>query len=136
MSCNRGEISIRFARAGAELGLQTVAVYSKEDEHSLHRYKADQAFLIGKDKVYIIIIRKQHTPLSKQHLTKLWEPKMHPWFNHPALQLYTPSSLDPSPTLSPLVARGRVPGLPGHHSRGARGRLRRDSPGLRPAQRK
>jgi biotin carboxylase len=42
MSCNRGEISIRFARAGAELGLKTVAVYSKEDRHSLHRYKADQ----------------------------------------------------------------------------------------------
>jgi len=42
MSCNRGEISIRFARAGTELGLQTVAVYSKEDRHSLHRYKADQ----------------------------------------------------------------------------------------------
>jgi len=52
MSCNRGEISIRFARAGSELGLQTVAIYSKEDEHSLHRYKSDQAFLIGKDKVH------------------------------------------------------------------------------------
>ena len=52
MSCNRGEISICFARAGSELGFQTVAVYSKEDEHSLHRYKADQAFLIGKDKVH------------------------------------------------------------------------------------
>mmetsp|Transcript_33331 Transcript_33331/g.39165 ORF Transcript_33331/g.39165 Transcript_33331/m.39165 type:complete len:1200 (+) Transcript_33331:86-3685(+) len=50
MSCNRGEISIRFSRAGYELGLETVSVFSKEDSQSLHRYKADQAFMIGQDK--------------------------------------------------------------------------------------
>ena len=47
MSSNRGEIAIRFFRAGTELGKKTVAVYSAEDKHSLHRYKADQAFLVG-----------------------------------------------------------------------------------------
>lgn len=38
---NRGEIAIRIARAAAEMGLQTVAVYAPEDEHSLHRQAAD-----------------------------------------------------------------------------------------------
>ena len=44
---NRSEIAIRCFRAATELGLRTVAVYSNEDRFSLHRYKADEAFLIG-----------------------------------------------------------------------------------------
>ena len=44
---NRSEIAIRCLRAGSELGLRTVAVYSHEDRFSLHRFKADEAFLIG-----------------------------------------------------------------------------------------
>ena len=44
---NRGEIAIRVFRAATELGLRTVAVYSHEDRYSLHRYKADEAYLIG-----------------------------------------------------------------------------------------
>ena len=40
---NRGEIAIRIARAAAELGITTVAVYSKEDERSLHTAKTDHA---------------------------------------------------------------------------------------------
>ena len=44
---NRSEIAIRCFRAATELGLSTVAVYSHEDRFSLHRYKADEAFLIG-----------------------------------------------------------------------------------------
>lgn len=47
---NRGEIAIRIFRACTELGLRTVAVYSKEDELSLHRYKADEAYEIGAGK--------------------------------------------------------------------------------------
>ena len=43
---NRGEIAVRIARAAAELGIATVAVYAKEDEHSLHRRVADAAVLI------------------------------------------------------------------------------------------
>ena len=43
---NRGEIAVRIARAAAELGIDTVAVYAKEDEHSLHRRVADAAVLI------------------------------------------------------------------------------------------
>src|SRR3954469_22642632 len=44
---NRSEIAIRCFRAATELGLSTVAIYSHEDRFSLHRFKADEAFLIG-----------------------------------------------------------------------------------------
>lgn len=44
---NRGEIAIRIIRACHELKLKTVAVYAKEDEYGVHRFKADEAYLIG-----------------------------------------------------------------------------------------
>jgi pyruvate carboxylase len=44
---NRGEIAIRVMRAASELGLRTVAIYSQEDRFSLHRTKADEAYLMG-----------------------------------------------------------------------------------------
>jgi pyruvate carboxylase len=47
---NRGEIAIRVFRACTELNIRTVAVYSKEDSGSYHRYKADEAYLVGEDK--------------------------------------------------------------------------------------
>ena len=47
---NRGEIAIRVFRACVELGIRTVAIYSKEDAGSYHRYKADEAYLIGEGK--------------------------------------------------------------------------------------
>ena len=50
MAANRGEIAIRIFRACTELGIRTVAIYSEEDTISLHRYKADEAYLIGKGK--------------------------------------------------------------------------------------
>ncbi|MCC0023653.1 MAG: pyruvate carboxylase [Hyphomicrobiaceae bacterium] len=45
---NRSEIAIRVFRAANELGLKTVAVYAEEDKLALHRFKADEAYLIGK----------------------------------------------------------------------------------------
>lgn len=47
---NRGEIAIRIFRACHELGIRTVAIYSSEDQLSLFRTKADESYLIGKNK--------------------------------------------------------------------------------------
>ncbi|MBX0356580.1 pyruvate carboxylase [Halobacillus sp. Nhm2S1] len=47
---NRGEIAIRVFRACTELNIRTVAIYSQEDTGSYHRYKADEAYLIGEGK--------------------------------------------------------------------------------------
>lgn len=44
---NRGEIAIRILRACNELNIRTVAIYSREDSGSHHRYKADEAYLVG-----------------------------------------------------------------------------------------
>ncbi|NOZ32378.1 MAG: ATP-grasp domain-containing protein, partial [Alphaproteobacteria bacterium] len=47
---NRSEIAIRVFRAANELGLKTVAVFAAEDKLALHRFKADEAYLIGEGK--------------------------------------------------------------------------------------
>ncbi len=47
---NRSEIAIRVLRAASELGIRTVAIFSHEDRFALHRFKADQSFLVGKGK--------------------------------------------------------------------------------------
>ncbi len=44
---NRSEIAIRVMRAANELGIRTVAVYTEEDKLALHRFKADESYLIG-----------------------------------------------------------------------------------------
>jgi pyruvate carboxylase len=50
LAANRSEIAIRIFRAANELGLRTVAIYSQEDRLALHRFKADEAYLIGAGK--------------------------------------------------------------------------------------
>jgi pyruvate carboxylase len=45
---NRSEIAIRVFRSAHELGIRTVAIYSHEDRFALHRFKADEAYLVGK----------------------------------------------------------------------------------------
>lgn len=47
---NRSEIAIRVFRAANELHIKTVACYAEEDKLALHRFKADEAYLIGKGK--------------------------------------------------------------------------------------
>ena len=44
---NRGEIALRIIRACQQLGIETVAIYAKDDDDSLHCRLADQAVCIG-----------------------------------------------------------------------------------------
>src|SRR5947209_10912031 len=45
---NRSEIAIRVFRTAHELGIRTVAIYSHEDRFALHRFKADEAYRVGR----------------------------------------------------------------------------------------
>ncbi len=47
---NRSEIAIRVLRAASEMGIRTFAIYSNEDRFALHRFKADEAYLVGAGK--------------------------------------------------------------------------------------
>ena len=44
---NRGEIAVRIIRACRNMGIRSVAVYSKEDQNSLHVQLSDQRVCIG-----------------------------------------------------------------------------------------
>ena len=73
---NRSEIAIRVFRAANELGLKTVAVFAVEDKLALHRFKADEAYLIGKGlgpvEAYLQIeLRIQ--PMVNDRITELLE---------------------------------------------------------------
>src|SRR5688572_23525529 len=48
LCANRGEIAIRVFRAATELGMRTIAIFSEEDRVHLHRYKADEAYQVGR----------------------------------------------------------------------------------------
>ncbi len=48
LAANRSEIATRVFRSAHELGIRTVAIYSHEDRFALHRFKADEAYQIGK----------------------------------------------------------------------------------------
>jgi pyruvate carboxylase len=50
LAANRSEIAIRAFRAATELGMRTVAVYAEEDRFSIHRFKADEAYVVGRGK--------------------------------------------------------------------------------------
>src|SRR5581483_2189997 len=50
LAANRSEIAIRVFRAATELDLRTVAIYAQEDRLSIHRFKADEAYLVGEGK--------------------------------------------------------------------------------------
>ena len=50
LAANRSEIAVRIFRAATELNLRTVAIYAQEDRFCLHRFKADESYLIGQGK--------------------------------------------------------------------------------------
>ena len=45
---NRSEIATRVFRSAHELGIRTVAIFSYEDRFALHRFKADEAYMVGR----------------------------------------------------------------------------------------
>ncbi len=50
LAANRGEIAIRIFRAANELGLRTVSIFAEEDRFSRHRFKADEAYQLDREK--------------------------------------------------------------------------------------
>ena len=67
---NRGEIALRVIRACKELGVRTVAVYSKADEKSLHVQLADDAICIGpgpSSQSYLLMDRIDHAMRRALH---------------------------------------------------------------------
>jgi len=48
---NRGECAIRIIRSCRELGIESVAIFSKADAHAMHVKKADRSVMIGPDPV-------------------------------------------------------------------------------------
>src|SRR5262249_60621073 len=48
LAANRREIAIRVFRTAHELGIRTVAIYAHEDRFALHRFKADEAYQVGR----------------------------------------------------------------------------------------
>ena len=64
---NRGEIAIRIMRSCAELGIQTVAVFSEPDRVAMHVRMADEAYEIGpapSSESYLVIDRIIRTALD------------------------------------------------------------------------
>lgn len=47
---NRSEIAVRVFRSATELGYRTVAIYAHEDRFGVHRFKADESYLVGQGK--------------------------------------------------------------------------------------
>lgn len=50
LAANRSEIAVRIFRSASELGYRTLGVYANEDRFGVHRFKADEAYLIGQGK--------------------------------------------------------------------------------------
>lgn len=75
MVANRGEIAIRIFRALNELGITTVAIFSKEDKYALFRTKADESYELDPEKgpidAYLDI--KQIIKIAK---AKMWMPSI------------------------------------------------------------
>jgi len=75
LALNRSEIAIRILRAANELNLRTVAIYSQEDRLALHRFKADEAYLIGAGKgpieAYLDVEASSRSPRKKASMRSI-----------------------------------------------------------------
>ena len=47
LAANRSEIAVRIFRSATELNMRTVAIYAEEDRFGVHRFKADESYLVG-----------------------------------------------------------------------------------------
>ena len=65
---NRGEIAIRVIRSAADMGIETVAIYSEDDGDSLHVYKADSALALEGRGVRAYLDVAQIVDLSLIHI--------------------------------------------------------------------
>ncbi len=50
LAANRSEIAVRIFRSATEMGCRTVAIYAAEDRFGVHRFKADESYLVGQGK--------------------------------------------------------------------------------------
>ena len=50
LAANRSEIAVRIFRSATELDCRTVAIYANEDRFGVHRFKADESYLVGEGK--------------------------------------------------------------------------------------
>jgi len=50
LAANRSEIAVRIFRSATEMGCRTVAIYANEDRFGVHRFKADESYLVGQGK--------------------------------------------------------------------------------------
>ncbi len=117
---NRSEIAIRVLRAAAELGIRTVAIYADEDRFALHRFKADEAYLVGEGKKPIAayldiddIIRIAKEAKSMRSIPATASCRKTPISPMPA-----------PPPASPSSAPARSDAHPRQQGRGAQGRRR------------
>lgn len=78
MVANRGEIPIRIIRTAHELSLQTVSIFSYEDRLSMHRQKADEAYVIGKRGQYspvgAYLAQDEIIKIAKEHGVQMIHP--------------------------------------------------------------
>ena len=80
LAANRGEIAVRIFRASTELGFRTVAIFSEEDRVHLHRYKADEAYLVGKglEPVAAYLAEDEIVELAKRQRHRRHPPRLRP----------------------------------------------------------
>ena len=108
LAANRSEIATRVFRSAHELGIRTVAIYSHEDRFALHRFKADEAYQIGKPgepiRSYLDIaaIVKQARAQGIKHFLVERDDALDPWAS-------LATSLD---SLRPMALQRSAPSIP------------------------